>query len=101
MSRPLLLALTAGALLSSAGCAAGSLTAEELAEATEDALSEEVGSRPDVSCPEGIPEQEGATTRCTLSGGDAGVEYGVTITVTSVDGDPQLSLEVDDAPLAD
>jgi len=52
-----------------------------------------------VSCPDDLEAEVGATTRCTLSVGDDGDEYGVTVTVTSVKGDTaNFDVEVDEEP---
>lgn len=99
MPRRLLLTLMAGATLTLTACGSGSLSAEEVATTAEDALEQEVGARPDISCPEGLATEEGSTTRCTLTAGDDSTEYGVTITVTSTDGDTRLGVTVDDEPL--
>ena len=106
MPRRLLLALVAGAALALPACggvvlSTDTLTAAEVATAAEDALEGEVGTRPDVSCPEALPKREGASTRCTLTGGDDPVEYGVTVTVTST-GDPtRIEVQVDEEPVDD
>ncbi|MFF5370287.1 DUF4333 domain-containing protein [Streptomyces sp. NPDC013187] len=42
--------------------------------------------KPDVACPEGLAAKVGTTTRCTLTAGD-GDTLGVTVKVTSVEGD--------------
>ena len=64
------------------------------------ALEQEVGVRPDVSCPEDLPAEVGAEARCTLTvEGDEG-EYGVTVTVSSVEGDTaQFDVQVDTEPV--
>jgi hypothetical protein len=98
VSRRLLVTLGAGAALTLTGCGAGALSAEEVATTAEDALEQEVGTRPDISCPDGLPKEEGASTRCTLTAGDDPVEYGVTVTVTDTDGDTSLGVTVDDEP---
>ena len=82
-----------------AGCGAGSLSAEDVATGAEDALEEQVGQRPDISCPEDLPAEVGAETRCTLTAGDDPTEYGVTVTVTSVEDDTaNFDVEVDEQP---
>ena len=105
MSRRLLLALAAGTALTLPACgsvelAAETLSATEVADAAENALEQEVGTRPDITCPGVLAKEEGASTRCTLTGGDDPVEYGVTVTVTSVseDGGTRIGVEVDDEP---
>ena len=65
----------------------GTLSAGEVATQAEAALEEQVGSRPDISCPEDLDAEVGAETRCTLTAGGDPTEYGVTITVTAVEGD--------------
>jgi hypothetical protein len=94
-----------GAALTLTGCGAGALPADEVADAAEDALEQEVGVRPDISCPDALAREEGATTRCTLTSGEDSVEYGVTVTVTSAEGDrfigrrdTSIGVTVDDEP---
>jgi hypothetical protein len=76
------------------------LTVAEVAAAAEDALEEQVGARPDIACPEALEKRKGASTRCTLTGGDDSVEYGVTVTVTSTDDTTRIGVQVDDEPMA-
>jgi hypothetical protein len=104
--RRLLPALAAAAVLALPACGSDvvrlqddTLSADEVATTAEDALEQQVGTRPDITCPEELAKEEGATTRCTLTGGDDPVEYGVTVTVTSADGDTRIGVEVDDEPL--
>ena len=60
----------------------------------------EVGFRPDVSCPDDLEAEVGAETRCTLSVEGDSKEYGVTVTVTSVEGDTaNFDVKVDDEPV--
>ena len=106
MSRRLLLALVAGAALALPACggvvlSTDTLTAAEVATAAEDALEQEVGTRPDVTCSEELSKREGASTRCTLTGGDDPVRYGVTVTVTRTGDDTRIGVEVDDEPMDD
>ncbi len=101
MSRRLLPALVAGAALTLTSCATSTISAEEVAEAAEDALEREVGARPEVACPDQLVEEEGATTRCTLTAPDDPTEYGVTVTVTRTDGDTRIGVRVDDEPLTE
>jgi hypothetical protein len=76
------------------------ISADELSEGTEETLETEVGARPNVSCPEGIEAEVGATARCTLSVGDDPAEYGVAVAVTSVDGDNfTVDVQVDEEPV--
>jgi hypothetical protein len=100
---PRRLSLIAGTpllLLVLAACGAGSVSADQVAESAADVLEEEVGIRPEVTCPEDLQGEVGAEARCTLTAGDDPTEYGVTLTVTSVEGDDvKFDVEVDDAPL--
>jgi hypothetical protein len=91
-----------GAALTLTGCAGSDvLSAEEVSTGAEDALEEKIGVRPDISCPDALAKEEGATTRCILTSGEDPTELGVTVTVTSVDGgdDTSLGVQVDDTPL--
>jgi Domain of unknown function (DUF4333) len=83
-----------------AACGGAVVTAEETAEKAEDALEEQLGVRQDVSCPDDLEAEEGAETRCVLTtAGDDPIQFGVTVTVTSVDGDTvNFDIEVDDEP---
>ena len=104
MSRRLLLALVAGTTPALTACGVGvfstdTLTAAEVATAAEDALEEKVGTRPDITCSEPLEQRKGASTRCTLTGGDDPVEYGVTVTVTRADDPTRIGVQVDDEPM--
>ena len=106
MSRRLLPALGLGAVLTLPACGSVLLSAETLsaaavADAAEDALEQQFATRPDITCPEALPKEEGASTRCTLTGGEDSAEYGVTVTVTSTDGTTRIGVEVDDEPADD
>ncbi|TKJ30746.1 DUF4333 domain-containing protein [Blastococcus sp. CCUG 61487] len=98
MPRHLLPVLLLGAAALSA-CAETTLTPAEVASVAEDALQEEVGPRPDITCPDELPDEEGATTRCRLTLGGEGPGYGVTVTVIESGDDLRLEVVVDDAPL--
>lgn len=77
-----------------------SVAAGDVAEKAEDALEEEFGIRPDISCPDDLDAEVGASTRCTLTAGDDEAEYGTTVTVTSIEDDTaNFSVEVDEEPL--
>ncbi|WP_444962331.1 DUF4333 domain-containing protein [Nocardiopsis sp. M1B1] len=77
----------------------GVVPAEQVAQQSATQLEAVVGRAPeDFSCPQGLPAEVGAEIRCNLV--DGGMNYGVTITTTSVDGDDvQWDIEVDDQPL--
>jgi Domain of unknown function (DUF4333) len=96
-----LLVLTAPFLLT--GCSVfGSavLSAEEVATQTEEALEEQVGVRPEVTCPDDLDAEVGAETRCVLTAGGDPTEYGVTVRVESVDGGKAtFDVQVDEEPL--
>ena len=75
------------------------LPADDVASQAENALEEQVGARPDIVCPEDLEAEVGAETRCTLTAGDDPAEYGVTVTVTAVDGgEAEFDVEVDRQP---
>ena len=75
------------------------LTADTVATSAEDALEEQIGVRPTISCPDDVDAEVGAKTRCTLTAGDDPTEYGVTVTVTSVEGsDATFDVAVDEQP---
>ena len=81
----------------SAGSAtSGSVPAMEVAEQSAAQLEQMTGQAPDgFTCPQDLPAEVGAEIRCTLL--EAGMNYGVTITTTSVDGgDVQWDIQVDD-----
>lgn len=104
MSRRLLLVLMAGSVSALSACGSvslgtSSLSSAEVADAAENALEQEVGSRPDITCPDGLDKEEGASTRCTLTAGDDSVEYGVTVTVTAVGKSTEMDVQVDEEPL--
>ena len=102
MSRRRLRLLLAAPLLAAglAGCGAGSLDADGVADGAEDALEAEVGARPDVTCPDDLEAEVGAETRCTLTVDGDTEEYGVTVTVTSVEGDTaNFDVDVDAEPV--
>jgi hypothetical protein len=96
--RRLLSVLAVGVTLALSGCGSETLSASDVASAAEDALEQEVGTRPDISCPDELPVEKGATTRCTLTAGDDDARYGVTVTVIGADDDPNIKVRVDDAP---
>ena len=80
-------------------CGAGTVPAEEVATGAEDSLEQQAGTRPDIRCPGDLPAVEGAEMRCTLTAGEDPARYGVTVTVTSVDGDrAEYDVVVDDQP---
>jgi hypothetical protein len=83
-----------------AACGASSLAADDVAEGAEDALEAQVGTRPNVECPDDLEAEVGAETRCTLSVDGDPEEYGVTVTVTSVEDDTaNFDVQVDEEPL--
>ena len=69
-----------------AGCSAGSVSADEAATLAEDQLEEQVGQRPDITCPEDLPAEVDASIECELTAEDMDETYPVTLTVTDVDG---------------
>jgi hypothetical protein len=98
-SRLRLLLAAPALLVGLAACGGAVVTAEETADKAEDALEEQIGARPEISCPDDLEAEEGAETRCTLTAGEDPTQYGVTVTVTSVDGDTvNFDVQVDDEP---
>lgn len=84
-----------------AGCSAGSVSADEAATLAEDQLEEQVGQRPDITCPEDLPAEEGASIECELSDDSMEETYGVTLTVTSVDGNNvNFDIKVAEEPMS-
>ncbi|WP_078918087.1 DUF4333 domain-containing protein [Streptomyces sp. NRRL WC-3725] len=63
------------------------LSADKLASTLSEKLAAATGQpKPHISCPEDLVGKVGTTTRCRLTAGD-GSTLGVTVRVTSVDGD--------------
>lgn len=86
------LAVVAASVLLLGGCGSSTVAGEDLAEQVSSQLAEQVGQEPDsVDCPEDLDAEEGATTSCTLTAGEA--TYDVAIEVTSVD-DDQVSFDI-------
>lgn len=94
-----LLALVPVFAVGVAGCGGATVAASTVAKAAEDALEQQVGTRPDVSCPHDVSAQVGATTRCTLTAQGLDGTYGITVTVRSVqNGKAHVDVKVDDQP---
>jgi hypothetical protein len=94
-----LLAATPFLLLGLAACGSSVLSSDTVEKGAADALEEQVGARPEVSCPEDLAAEVGAEARCTLTASDDPTEYGVTVTVTSLDGETaNFDVQVDDQP---
>ena len=86
-------------LLGLAGCGASSVKAADVATAAEDSLEQQVGARPDVTCPDDLEAKVGATTRCSLTAEGLDGTYGVTVRVTEVDGGrASFDVQVDSQP---
>jgi len=64
------------------------VTAAEVADAAEDALEEQLGSRPDIDCgdDDSITVTEGAEVDCLLTDPDTGTAFDTTVTFKGVDG---------------
>ncbi|MDT0305523.1 DUF4333 domain-containing protein [Streptomyces sp. DSM 44917] len=94
------IALGALSLLLATGCSSSDpvIDRTEVGEQSSAVLEERFGGDINVTCPEDLPAEVGATIRCEVTG--TGPTYGATVTVTSVDGDDaQWDIEVDDEPL--
>jgi hypothetical protein len=82
-----------------AGCGSGTVSKGDVAKAAEDSLEQQVGQRPDVSCPEDLEAKVGASARCTLTADGLDGTYGVTVTVTKVEDDQaRFDVQVDSEP---
>lgn len=94
--------LSFAAIVTAAGCSfsIGGVTVakDDVAKTISSQLKQEVGRAPEsVSCPTDLKGEVGATVRCKLD--DDGDTYGVTATVTKVDGtDVRFDIKVDDEP---
>lgn len=97
------LALLACALLLPLGIACGTpqLSKSEIETQATNELEKVVGQRPDsFECPDDLDAKVGNTTRCTLGAGE--LRYGVTVTITAVDGSTaKFDIKVDDQPMSD
>jgi fibronectin type 3 domain-containing protein len=71
---------------------------DQVASQISDQLAKQVGHTPDkVTCPDNLKGTQGATLRCDLT--DQGQTYGVTTTVTDVQGgDVLFDFKVDEQP---
>lgn len=100
MPRPVVAtAAIAAALVALAGCSGTSKMSQSEAESQiSSALEDQVGQAPDdVTCPGDISAEVGETMRCELTAG--GDTYGLTMEITSVEGDKaKFDIEVDDEP---
>ncbi len=94
------IALGALSLLLSTGCSSDdpAVDRDEVGEQSSVQLEDQYGGDIDVTCPEDLPAEVGATIRCEVTG--TGPTYGATVTVTSVDGDDvQWDIKVDEEPM--
>ncbi|ULE32298.1 DUF4333 domain-containing protein [Mycobacterium sp. IDR2000157661] len=94
------MALVSSAAAVMVGCSSGTPTVdrEDLAGEINKRLEQQVGRAPDsVTCPQNLRGEVGNTERCELKDGDD--TYGVTVTVTKVEGtDVSFDFKVDDRP---
>ncbi|MFI5684791.1 DUF4333 domain-containing protein [Streptomyces sp. NPDC051636] len=98
-------AVAAGALL--VGCSVSVTSGDDKPKMPKDKLADTVAERlaattgqpkPDVTCPKDLVGEVGNSTRCTLTAGD-GSTLGVTVTVSSVDGDDaHFDIKADETP---
>jgi len=96
MRRSLPLAATALVL---AGCGTGTVERTEVEKQAQAGLTRAVGQpAPPAKCPEALKAEKGATTRCTMDfPGDQ--RLGITVRVTSVDGDRvNFDIRADEKP---
>lgn len=89
---------SASACSGSVSIGGGSISSDELSSQVSDSLEAQFGQAPeDVTCPDDLEGTVDASTTCVLT--DAGSEYDVAVTVTSVDdGTASFDLVVADAP---
>jgi len=85
-------------ILGVTACGSGSVSTGDLEKEVAAQLEATVGQVPDsVDCPDELPAEVGAEVRCTLTSDD--VTFGLTVTVSSVEGDSVLfEFAVDDEP---
>jgi hypothetical protein len=90
------------AIATAAGCSFSiggvSVAKDDVAKEISSQLEQQVGRAPEsVTCPSNLKGEVGSTLRCELS--DSGQTYGVTATVTKVDGsNVKFDIKVDDEP---
>jgi uncharacterized protein DUF4333 len=98
-TRILATAAVVAALATLAGCGDTTVTVDkaDVEEQITSGVEEQTGTRPDVSCPDDLTGEVDEEMRCTATVGAD--EYGVTVTVTDVDGkDVNFSYLVDEEP---
>ncbi len=89
----------AAALLALAGCGGARVTASDVETRVAEQVQSRIGERPDVSCPDDLDAEVGATTRCSLTVAGVAGTYGVTVKVTKVQDDrAQFDITVDRRP---
>ena len=77
------------------------LTADQIAEAAEGALEQQVGSRPSVDCgADDVRLVKGTKVDCVLTDPETGERFDAPVTITKVDGtDYAISVQVSDEPI--
>ncbi len=98
LKRSALVLLSAGVAFALTACGSDAVSSDDLESEVAAQLEELTGQAPDsVSCPDDLPAEVGAEVRCTLTAGSD--TFGLTLTVTEVDGDTaSFDIVVDDAP---
>ena len=97
MSCRRLVALVPLLLLGPVACGTDVIRAGAVADGAEKALEEQIGVRPDVTCPHDVEQTVGATARCTVQVPGDTTTYGVSVTLTEVDGEEAVyAVAVDD-----
>src|SRR5690625_3459241 len=93
MRKTLTAAGSLAALALLAACSGqAAVPAADVEEQAENQLEEQVGQRPDISCPEDLPAEVGATIECELTAEGMAEAYGVTMTVTDVADDGNVKI---------
>ncbi len=90
--------IAATVLVTLSACGSSSVSGADVAEQVSTQLARQIGQAPDdVTCPEDLAAEDGATTRCELTDGEQ--TYGVDVTVSSVEGGTvSFDIEVDGEP---
>jgi hypothetical protein len=95
--RRLLVVLAPLLLLGPVACGSDVIRAASVADGAEQALEEQLGLRPEVSCPDDVAATVGATARCTAQPPGEATTYGVTVTVTEIEDEEAVyAVTVDD-----
>lgn len=92
-------ATVGGLLLGLAACGRDAVPAGDIEQEINKLATQRLGAPADaVDCPQPLPAKIGSSIRCSVTVG-GGQTYGVTIKISSIDGDhTEYNIEVDEAP---